>query len=139
MLSASRPGDWMCPSCYNNNFASRHSCFRCSAPKPGQPVHPDGKHLFEEGDHLPPHCITVFVPLIDMSGDLGPTEFYPATHRRDCPPQDYKACETGDCEGVAFTSAKAGDAATGSPKKEMRRRRNSHSEKVQDIAAQAAK
>ena len=37
-----RPGDWMCPSCYNNNFASRHSCFRCSAPKPGQPVHPDG-------------------------------------------------------------------------------------------------
>ena len=77
---------------------------------PRQPVHPDGKHLFDEGDHLPPHCITVFVPLIDMSGDLGPTEFYPGTHRRDCPRQEYKACETGDCEGVAFTSAKAGDA-----------------------------
>ena len=77
---------------------------------PRQPVHPDGKHLFDEGDHLPPHCITVFVPLIDMSEQLGPTEFYPGTHRRDCPRQDYKACETGDCEGVAFTSAKAGDA-----------------------------
>ncbi|CAH0377009.1 unnamed protein product [Pelagomonas calceolata] len=77
---------------------------------PRQPVHPDGKHLFDEGDHLPPHCITVFVPLVDMSGDLGPTEFYPGTHRRDCPPQEYRACETGDCEGVAFTSAKAGDA-----------------------------
>ena len=29
-----RPGDWMCPSCYNNNFASRTACFRCSTPKP---------------------------------------------------------------------------------------------------------
>ena len=45
-----------------------------------------------------------------MSADLGPTEFYPGTHRRDCPSQDYRACETGDCEGVAFTSAEAGDA-----------------------------
>jgi hypothetical protein len=77
---------------------------------PRQPVHPDGKHLFDEGDHLPPHCITVFVPLVDMSGELGPTEFFPGTHRRDCPRQEYKVCETGDCEGVAFTSAKAGDA-----------------------------
>ena len=77
---------------------------------PRQPVHPDGKHLFDEGDHLPPHCITVFVPLVDMSGELGPTEFYPGTHRRDCPSQEYRACEKGDCEGVAFTSAKAGDA-----------------------------
>ena len=42
---------------------------------PRQPVHPDGKHLFDEGDHLPPHCITVFVPLIDMSEQLGPTGF----------------------------------------------------------------
>jgi len=29
-----RPGDWMCPSCNVNNFASRTSCFRCGAPKP---------------------------------------------------------------------------------------------------------
>ena len=29
-----RPGDWMCPSCNNNNFASRTACFRCSTPKP---------------------------------------------------------------------------------------------------------
>ena len=77
---------------------------------PRQPVHPDGKHLFDEGDHLPPHCITVFVPLIDASGDLGPTELRPGTHRRDCPSRNTRACETGDCEGVAFTSAKAGDA-----------------------------
>jgi len=75
---------------------------------PAQAIHPDGKHLFEEGDHLPPHCITVFVPLIDMRPDLGPTEFYPGTHRRDCP--EYAACETGATCGVAFSNARAGDA-----------------------------
>ena len=30
-----RPGDWMCPSCNNHNFASRMMCKQCNAPKPG--------------------------------------------------------------------------------------------------------
>jgi rubredoxin len=29
----SRPGDWPCPSCSANNFASRNSCFKCHAPR----------------------------------------------------------------------------------------------------------
>ncbi|KAI9209351.1 uncharacterized protein BJ171DRAFT_486533 [Polychytrium aggregatum] len=30
----SEPGDWVCSSCSNNNFARRSECFRCRAPKP---------------------------------------------------------------------------------------------------------
>jgi len=30
-----RPGDWTCPGCNVNVFASRNACFRCHAPKPG--------------------------------------------------------------------------------------------------------
>ncbi|GMH99853.1 hypothetical protein TrST_g9149 [Triparma strigata] len=30
-----RPGDWTCPACQINNFASRIQCFKCSTPKPG--------------------------------------------------------------------------------------------------------
>jgi len=29
-----RPGDWTCPSCHSNVFASKMSCFRCNEPKP---------------------------------------------------------------------------------------------------------
>ena len=29
----SRPGDWPCPSCSANNFASRNSCFKCNEPR----------------------------------------------------------------------------------------------------------
>jgi hypothetical protein len=28
----SRPGDWICGSCSNNNFAWRTECKRCNAP-----------------------------------------------------------------------------------------------------------
>ena len=29
-----KAGDWQCPSCQANNFASRNVCFRCQTPKP---------------------------------------------------------------------------------------------------------
>lgn len=29
-----RPGDWTCPSCNINVFASKNNCFRCNEPKP---------------------------------------------------------------------------------------------------------
>ena len=29
-----RPGDWTCPSCYRNVFASRVACFNCLTPRP---------------------------------------------------------------------------------------------------------
>ena len=30
-----RPGDWECPQCGANVFASKTECFRCHTPKPG--------------------------------------------------------------------------------------------------------
>ena len=39
-----RPGDWTCPSCQANCFASKTECFRCNTPKPmgGEGVPMDG-------------------------------------------------------------------------------------------------
>jgi len=40
-----------------------------------------GGHLFpQEGIQLPPHCINIFIPLVDLSVENGPTEFSPGTH-----------------------------------------------------------
>lgn len=41
-----------------------------------QKWHVDGGHLDLER-HLPCHCLSVFIPLVDMSVELGPTEFLP--------------------------------------------------------------
>merc|ERR1712151_1407525 len=32
-----RPGDWICPGCYEVQFAFRSSCGLCSAPRPLKP------------------------------------------------------------------------------------------------------
>ena len=32
--NAKRPGDWVCPACFINNFASRAVCFKCAVPRP---------------------------------------------------------------------------------------------------------
>ena len=37
-----RPGDWTCPACQINNFASRIQCFKCSTPKPVNNAMPIG-------------------------------------------------------------------------------------------------
>jgi RNA-binding protein FUS len=29
-----RDGDWTCPSCMTNCFASKNECFKCRTPKP---------------------------------------------------------------------------------------------------------
>ena len=45
-----------------------------------QQWHSDGDHLASECQ-LPPHCLNVFVPLVDMATvAVGPTEFTPGTH-----------------------------------------------------------
>eukprot|EP00992_Anisonema_acinus_P010440 TRINITY_DN6583_c0_g1_i1.p1 TRINITY_DN6583_c0_g1~~TRINITY_DN6583_c0_g1_i1.p1 ORF type:complete len:269 (+),score=25.17 TRINITY_DN6583_c0_g1_i1:70-876(+) len=41
-MSEMRPGDWMCPSCSNHNYASRTACNRCQSPKPLGLVSPVG-------------------------------------------------------------------------------------------------
>lgn len=65
----------------NNN--TEESCSSCH-----QKWHADGGHHFSpdqlpEGLTLPPHCINVFYPLVDLTEDNGPTEFRIGSHRRD--------------------------------------------------------
>ena len=50
-----------------------------------QQPHMDGSHLFQtthgyEQNQNPPHCLNVFVPLVDVTEDNGPTEFWPGSH-----------------------------------------------------------
>jgi hypothetical protein len=46
-----------------------------------QPWHADGEQLFSRPVlRLPVHCVNVFVPLVDLTDDNGPTEFCPRTH-----------------------------------------------------------
>ena len=42
--------------------------------------HMDTPHLFSVGAHLPPHSLSVFVPLVDLVPANGPTEFQLGTH-----------------------------------------------------------
>eukprot|EP00854_Cymbomonas_tetramitiformis_P018245 gene18245-21746_t len=44
-----------------------------------QKWHADGDHLFKWA-HQPAHCLNVFVPLVNLSQQNGPTEFAPGTH-----------------------------------------------------------
>lgn len=47
-----------------------------------QPWHADGEHLFGPAEsRLPPHCINLFFPLVDIRKDNGPTEVCPGSHR----------------------------------------------------------
>lgn len=49
--------------------------------------HADGGHVSVE-EHLPCHCLNVFIPLTDIPLELGPTEFRPGTqyHTRNLAP-----------------------------------------------------
>ncbi|GKY94394.1 hypothetical protein MPSEU_000405400 [Mayamaea pseudoterrestris] len=44
-----------------------------------QPWHADGGHL-SVSKHLPCHCLNVFVPLVNVTEQNGPTELRPGTH-----------------------------------------------------------
>ncbi len=48
--------------------------------KASQKWHGDGGHLFDH-THLPPHCINVFYPLVNLTKFNGPTEVMSGTHR----------------------------------------------------------
>lgn len=43
-----------------------------------QSFHGDGPHLYNT--QLPPHAINIFIPLTDITPELGPTEFIPKSH-----------------------------------------------------------
>lgn len=71
--------------------------FGCMLSFPGsavQPWHSDGPHIRGCGEaahdaadastssfYAPVHALNVFVPLVDLTHDKGPTEFVPGTHR----------------------------------------------------------
>jgi ectoine hydroxylase-related dioxygenase (phytanoyl-CoA dioxygenase family) len=44
-----------------------------------QSWHRDGDPLWPH-THLPPHCLTMFVPLVNVTEAVGPTQFYPGSH-----------------------------------------------------------
>lgn len=44
-----------------------------------QPWHTDGPHR-SDTEHLPPDNLVVFIPLVDMTLELGPTQFIPQSH-----------------------------------------------------------
>jgi len=57
-----------------------------AAPGAGvQTVHMDGGHLYQsthayDQHQNPVHCVNVFVPLVNVTPDNGPTEFWPGSH-----------------------------------------------------------
>ena len=46
--SSMRPGDWMCPSCNNHNYADKIRCNRCKMPKP-EVYDPQGMQRMMQG------------------------------------------------------------------------------------------
>jgi Phytanoyl-CoA dioxygenase (PhyH) len=44
-----------------------------------QSWHSDGSHMSLH-EHLPCHCLNIFIPLVDLSLELGPTELRPHSH-----------------------------------------------------------
>ena len=45
--------------------------------------HRDGPSLFgpwSEANFHPSHCVNVFIPLVDITKENGPTDFFPGTH-----------------------------------------------------------
>jgi hypothetical protein len=44
-----------------------------------QSWHADGGHV-DLQHHQPCHCLNIFIPLLDLTSDLGPTELRPGTH-----------------------------------------------------------
>ncbi|KAJ3092942.1 hypothetical protein HK102_000036 [Quaeritorhiza haematococci] len=49
MSSKVLPGDWLCPTCGVNNFASRTRCLQCGTGNPSPPALSPHQHLHPEG------------------------------------------------------------------------------------------
>mmetsp|Transcript_9665 Transcript_9665/g.23789 ORF Transcript_9665/g.23789 Transcript_9665/m.23789 type:complete len:439 (-) Transcript_9665:114-1430(-) len=63
-----------------NDIKIVHSGVMISLPGSAtQPYHMDGPHLSDK-KHLPAHILNVFVPLVDLTPEVGPTEFVPTSH-----------------------------------------------------------
>lgn len=82
-----------------------------------QHIHRDGGALFPDqdlGPTLPPYAINVAIPLIDVSLDIGPTGFWPGSHRwkRDVQPDPaaivVEPLMQGDCLLLDYRTFHAG-------------------------------
>jgi hypothetical protein len=70
--------------------------------------HTDSAHLNME-EHLPCHCLNVFIPLVDVKQRMGPTELLPTSHYKTRQPMPYKIAV--DPQNPAITpTLKLGDA-----------------------------
>ena len=56
------------------------SVVMCMPGAQNQAWHSDGSHVCVD-KHLPCHVLNVFIPLIDLTKELGPTEFKPGLYR----------------------------------------------------------
>lgn len=63
-----------------------------------QLFHADGPHLFGPNHQLPPHAINVFLPLGDVTDELGPTEFFCQSHKLE------RAKRLGKCIDQVYQS-----------------------------------
>uniref|UniRef100_A0A7S3V7Q1 Phytanoyl-CoA dioxygenase n=1 Tax=Chaetoceros debilis TaxID=122233 RepID=A0A7S3V7Q1_9STRA len=84
-----------------------------------QPWHQDGTSLFGDQEfpvasssHLPPYALNIFVPLEDVTVDLGPTEFCVGSHYRETALKVMEHLRRGDetSAKVIGPLLKAGDA-----------------------------
>ena len=66
-----------------------------------QEWHMDGGHLDEER-YLPCHCLTVFVPLVDLCADNGTTEFSLGSHRHECEDLGERVLECSAGSAILF-------------------------------------
>ena len=79
-----------------------------------QAWHADGPHLFAAPScpqQLPVHAVTVFLPLVDLDGTNGPTEFAPGSQMHGCEVE--ADADTGEAMGNCATSvilARVGEA-----------------------------
>lgn len=73
--------------------------FKMSA---NQPWHQDGSALFSDTEFpvelgtLPPYALNVFIPLDDITNELGPTEFCVSSHKRENAKQAMSSLADGD-------------------------------------------
>lgn len=82
-----------------------------------QPWHRDGTALFADnefpiGQALPPYALNIFIPLDDVTSDVGPTEFCVGSHIREKAIEVMKEIETGNEAGTTIIGPllKMGDA-----------------------------
>lgn len=61
----------------------------CSEGEEGvdQEWHTDGGHLFDDDCHLSCHCLNVFLPLVDLVEENGPTQFVLGSHQKGFLPE----------------------------------------------------